>query len=258
MSDIHSTAIVDPNAKIGSGVTIGPYSVIGPDVEIGDDCWIGPHVVINGPTTIGRENRIFQFASVGEVPQDLKFEGEETRLEIGDRNTIREFATLNRGTGVGGSVTRIGNDNLLMAYIHIAHDCIVGNNVILSNNASLAGHVIVHDHVILGGFSLVHQFCTIGQHVFAGMGSAIGKDVPPFVIVNGSPAAPHGLNKVGLKRRGFSDEQLRQLSRAYKTLYRKGLSLEEAKSELQQMGQGDEDVRLFSDFLQQTTRSVIR
>ena len=258
MTDIHPTAIIDPSAKIGVGGSIGPYSVIGPDVVIGDECWIGPHVVINGPTTIGRENKIFQFASVGEVPQDLKFEGEETRLEIGDRNTIREFATINRGTGVGGSVTRIGNDNLLMAYIHIAHDCIVGNNVILSNNASLAGHVTVRDHVILGGFTLVHQFCVIGQHVFAGMGSAIAKDVPPYLIVTGAPAAPHGLNKVGLKRRGFSDEQLRQLSRAYKVLYRQGLSLEDAKSELQNMGDGDENVRLFSEFLQHTTRSVIR
>lgn len=258
MSEIHPTAIIDPSAEIGDGVTVGAYSVIGPDVVIGDGCWIGPHVVINGPTTLGRENKIFQFASVGEVPQDLKFEGEETRLEIGDRNTIREFATINRGTGVGGSLTRIGNDNLLMAYIHIAHDCIVGNHVILSNNASLAGHVVVHDHVILGGFTLVHQFCAIGQHVFAGMGSAIAKDVPPYLMVTGAPAAPHGLNKVGLKRRGYSDERLRQLSRAYKTLYRKGLSLEDAKAELQLMGQGDEDVRLFSDFLQQTTRSVIR
>lgn len=258
MSKIHPTAIIDPSAEIGEGVSIGPYSVIGSEVVIGDDCWIGPHVVINGPTTIGRENRIFQFASVGEMPQDLKFEGEPTRLEIGDRNTIREFATLNRGTGVGGSVTRIGSDNLLMAYIHIAHDCIVGNNVILSNNASLAGHVQVHDNVILGGFTLVHQFCSIGQHVFAGMGSAIGKDVPPYLIVTGAPAAPHGLNKVGLKRRGYSEEQLRQLSRAYKVLYRQGVSLEEAKVELQKMAENDEDVGLFSDFLQQTTRSVIR
>ncbi len=258
MTDIHPTAIIDPSAEIGTGVSIGPYSVIGPDVVIGDGCWVGPHVVINGPTTIGRENKIFQFASVGEVPQDLKFEGEETRLEIGDRNTIREFATINRGTGVGGSVTRIGNDNLLMAYIHIAHDCVVGNNVILSNNASLAGHVTVHDHVILGGFTLVHQFCAIGQHVFAGMGSAIAKDVPPYLIVTGAPAAPHGLNKVGLKRRGFSDEQLRELSRAYKVLYRQGLSLEEAKSELQKAGEGDENVRHFAEFLQQTTRSIIR
>ena len=258
MSHIHPTAIVDPSARIGQGVSIGAYSVIGPDVVIGDACWVGPHVVINGPTVMGRENKIFQFASVGEEPQDLKYHGEETRLEIGDRNTIREFATLNRGTGVGGAVTRIGNDNLLMAYIHIAHDCIVGNHVILSNNASLAGHVVVHDHVILGGFTLVHQFCAIGPHVFAGMGTAIAKDVPPYLIVTGAPAEPHGLNKVGLKRRGFNDERLRQISRAYKVLYRQGLSLEEAKLELQQMGEGDEDVRLFSDFLQQTTRSVIR
>jgi UDP-N-acetylglucosamine acyltransferase len=258
MNSIHPTAIIDPSAEIGAGVSIGAYSVIGPNVVIGASSWIGPHVVLNGPTTIGRDNKIFQFASVGEVPQDLKFGGEDTRLEIGDRNTIREFTTINRGTGVGGGVTRIGNDNLLMAYIHIAHDCIVGNHVILSNNASLAGHVTVADHAILGGFTLVHQFCAIGEHVFAGMGSAIGKDVPPYLIVNGTPAAPHGLNKVGLKRRGFSDEQLRELSRAYRLLYRQGLSLEEAKLQLQKLGEENEDVRQFSDFLQQSTRSIIR
>ncbi len=258
MTAIHPTAIIDPSAEIGSGVEIGPYSVIGPDVVIGADCWIGPHVVINGPTTLGRENRIFQFASVGEMPQDLKFAGEETRLEIGDRNTVREFATINRGTGVGGSVTRIGSDNLLMAYIHIAHDCIIGNHVILSNNASLAGHVTVADHAILGGFTLVHQFCAIGEHVFAGMGSAIAKDVPPYLIVTGAPAAPHGLNKVGLKRRGYSDEQLRGLSRAYKLLYRQGLSLDEAKSQLQKMAEESEEIQKFYDFLLQSTRSIIR
>ena len=246
MTELHPTAIIDPSAKIGTVVSIGPYSVIGPDVVIGDECWIGPHVVINGPTTLGRDNKIFQFASVGEVPQDLKFEGEDTRLEIGDRNTVREFATINRGTGDGGSVTRIGNDNLLMAYIHIAHDCIVGNHVILSNNASLAGHVTVGDYAILGGFTLVHQFCAIGEHVFAGMGSAIAKDVPPYLIVSGAPAAPHGLNKVGLKRRGFSDEQLRQLSRAYKLLYRQGLSFDEAKSQLQKLGEEGEELKNFS------------
>jgi len=258
MIAIHPTAIIDSSAEIGNGVSVGPYSVIGPDVVIGDECWIGPHVVINGPTTLGRENKIFQFSSVGEVPQDLKFEGENTRLEIGDRNTIREFSTINRGTGVGGGVTRIGNDNLLMAYIHIAHDCIIGNNVILSNNASLAGHVEVHDNVILGGFTLVHQFCTIGKHVFAGMGSAIAKDIPPYILVNGSPAVPHGLNKVGLKRRGYSEEQLRQLSRAYKLLYRQGLSLDEAKSQLQQLSEKSDEVQQFADFIEQSTRSIIR
>jgi UDP-N-acetylglucosamine acyltransferase len=258
MTAIHPTAIIDSSAEIADGVSIGAYSVIGPDVVIGAGTWIGPHVVINGPTQIGCDNKIFQFASVGEVPQDLKFSGEDTRLEIGDRNTIREFATINRGTGVGGGVTRIGHDNLLMAYIHIAHDCIIGNHAILSNNASLAGHVTVADHVILGGFTLVHQFCAIGQHVFAGMGSAIAKDVPPYLIVTGAPAEPHGLNKVGLKRRGFSEERLRQLSRAYKLLYRQGLSLEEASTQLQKLGEENDDVRLFADFLQQSTRSIIR
>ncbi|MCW8919286.1 MAG: acyl-ACP--UDP-N-acetylglucosamine O-acyltransferase [Gammaproteobacteria bacterium] len=258
MTLIHPTAIIDASAEIAAGVSVGAYSVIGPRVSIGADSWIGPHVVINGPTRIGRENKIFQFASVGEMPQDLKFAGEESWLEIGDRNTIREFATINRGTGVGGGITRIGSDNLLMAYIHIAHDCIVGNHVILSNNASLAGHVTVADHAILGGFTLVHQFCAIGQHVFAGMGSAIAKDVPPYLIVSGAPAEPHGLNKVGLKRRDFSDEQLLQISRAYKVLYRQGLSLEEAKAQLQQLGEESEAVRLFAEFLQQSSRSIIR
>lgn len=258
MSEIHSTAIIDPTAKIADGVTIGAYSVIGADVEIGANTWIAPHVVINGETRIGSDNKIYQFASIGEVTQDLKYNGEPTSLEIGDRNTIREFATINRGTGTGGSVTRVGNDNHLMAYIHIAHDCQVGNNVIFSNNASLAGHVHIGDHVILSGFTLVHQFCSIGEHAFTGMGSAIAKDVPPYLMISGNPAAPHGLNKVGLKRRGFTDEQLRELTKAYKILYREGLSLEEATQKIVAMAGQSEELKRFADFLSETTRSIIR
>jgi UDP-N-acetylglucosamine acyltransferase len=258
MSDIHSTAIIDPSAKIGEGVVIGPYSVIGADVEIGANSWIGPHVVINGPTTIGSDNKIHQFASIGEAPQDLKYDGEPTRLAIGDRNTIRECVTINRGTASGGGLTRVGSDNLLMAYIHIAHDCQIGNHVIFSNNASLAGHAHVGDYVILSGFTLVHQFCAIGDYAFTGMGSAIAKDVPPYLMISGNPAAPHGLNKVGLKRRGFSDQQIRNLTRVYKILYRQGLSLDEAKQQIAQMATTHEEVRRFTDFLKQSKRSIIR
>jgi len=255
---IHPTAIIDPKARLGANVSVGAYSIIGADVEIGDNTWIGPHVVINGPTTIGKENRIYQFASLGEAPQDKKFKGEPTRLEIGDRNLIRECVTMSRGTVTGGGLTKIGNDGLFMAYIHVAHDCHVGNNVIFSNNASLAGHVHVEDFVILSGFTLVHQFCSIGAHAFTGMGSAISKDVPPYLMVSGNPAEPHGINKEGLKRRGYSPEQIRNLRNAYKVLYRSGLSLEEAKAELKKMGEQYPEVRIFADFMDGNKRSVIR
>ena len=213
---IHPQAIIDPTAKIADDVSIGPFTVIGADVEIGSGTTVASHVVINGPTKIGKDNRIFQFASVGEKPQDLKFNDEPTELVIGDRNTIREFATINRGTDDGGGTTRIGNDNWLMAYIHIAHDCQVGDNTIFANNASLAGHAVIEDFVILGGFTLVHQFCKIGQHAFCGMGSAISKDIPPYIMVNGSPAHTHGLNSEGIKRKGFSKDALKALREAYK------------------------------------------
>jgi UDP-N-acetylglucosamine acyltransferase len=255
---IHPTAIIDPKARLGANVTVGPYSIIGADVEIGDDTWIGPHVVISGPTRIGRDNRIYQFASLGEAPQDKKFKGEPTRLEIGDRNVIRECVTMSRGTVTGGGLTSVGNDGLFMAYIHVAHDCHVGNNVIFSNNTALAGHVTVEDFVILSGFTLVHQFCSIGAHAFTGMGSAIAKDVPPYLMVSGNPAEPHGINKEGLKRRGFTPEQVRNLRNAYKILYRSGLSLEEAKAELKKMAVDNPEVRVFSDFMDNNTRSVIR
>jgi UDP-N-acetylglucosamine acyltransferase len=255
---IHSTAIIDPKAKLGANVSVGAYTVIGADVEIGDDSWIGPHVVINGPTRIGKENQIFQFSSIGEAPQDKKYKGEPTRLEIGDRNVIRECVTMSRGTASGTGLTRIGDDGLFMAYVHVAHDCDVGNKVIFSNNASLAGHVHVGDLVILSGFTLVHQFCAIGAHAFTGMGSAISKDVPPYLMVSGNPAEPHGINKEGLKRRGFSPEQIRNLRTAYKVLYRSGLSLEEAKVELKKMAEEYPEVRIFADFMDNSKRSVIR
>ena len=258
MSGIHPTAIVDPSAIIDPSVTIGAYTIVGPDVKIGANTWIGPHVVINGPCIIGEGNKIHQFASVGEAPQDLKYAGEPTRLEIGNRNTIREFVTINRGTVSGGGITRVGDDNLLMAYVHIAHDCQVGHHVIFSNNASLAGHVHIGNYVILSGFTLVHQFCAIGDYAFTGMGSAISKNVPPYLMISGNPAAPHGLNKIGLKRRGFSEAQIANLNRVYKILYRQGLLLEEAQSQIAELAKEFAEVKRFADFLCDSKRSVIR
>ncbi len=255
---IHPTAIVDPNARLAEGVSVGPYSVIGADVEIGEKTWIGPHVVIQGPTVIGKDNRIFQFASIGEAPQDKKYSGEPTRLEIGDGNIIRESVTINRGTVGGGGITSVGNDNLFMAYIHIAHDCHVGNGTIFSNNASLAGHVSIGDRVILSGFTLVHQFCSVGAHSFTGMGSAIAKDVPPYLMVSGNPAKPHGINKEGLKRRGFSPEALRALKEGYRILYRSGLPLNEARQQLEAMADEHSVLSEMVDFLNQSQRSIIR
>ena len=255
---IDPRAVVDLSAKIANNVGIGPFSVIGPNVEIGEGTEIGPHVVINGPTRIGCENRIFQFSSIGEIPQDKKFHGEDSRLEIGDRNTIREFVTINRGTEDGGGVTRIGSDNWLMAYIHIAHDCIVGDHTIFANGASIAGHVSIGDYAILGGFTLVHQFCAVGEHAFCGMGSAISKDVPPYIIVNGNPAHPHGLNTEGLKRHGFSKEALRILRDAYKTIYRSGMTVEEALVKLEVMSVSQPEVKPLTDFLKRAQRGILR
>lgn len=255
---IDSRAVIDPSARLGNKVTIGPFSVIGPDVEIGDGTWIGPHVVINGPTHIGCENRIFQFASVGEIPQDKKFRGEKSELVIGDRNTIRENVTINRGTADGGGITRIGSDNWLMAYIHIAHDCIIGNHTIFSNAASLAGHVQVDDHAILGGFTLVHQFCVIGEHAFCGMGSAISKDVPPYLMINGNPAQPHGLNSEGLKRQQFSKETQQALRDAYKIIYRSGFTTQEAINQLADLANTFAEVAKLKKFLENSQRGIIR
>ncbi len=255
---VDARAIVDPGARLAEDVEVGPYSVIGAKVEIGAGCRIGPHVVINGPTKIGRDNRIFQFASIGEIPQDKKFHGEDSTLIIGDGNTIREFVTIHRGTEDGGGETVIGNDNWLMAYIHIAHDCIIGDHTIFSNGASLAGHVRVDDHAILGGFTLVHQFCHIGSHAFCGMGSAISKDVTPYTLVNGNPARPHGLNVEGLKRHGFSGELIRELREAYKTVYRMGLTTDEARARLAAAAAAHAEVAHFCDFIEHSGRGILR
>jgi UDP-N-acetylglucosamine acyltransferase len=255
---IDKTAIIDPTARIAANVHIGPFSVIGADVEIGEGTWIGPHVVIQGPTKIGRDNKIFQFASLGAEPQDKKFKGEPTRLEIGDRNVIREFCTFNRGTAQDRSLTCIGHDNLFMAYVHIAHDCIVGNHTIFANNASLAGHVTVEDYVIFGGFSGVFQSCRVGANSFASMGAMIDKDVPPFVKVSGYYAKPYGLNTVGLKRRGYETEKMLELRRAYKTIYRKGLTVKQALESLQEMVGRCPEVQLFIDFIRGSARGIIR
>lgn len=251
-------AVIDPSARIGDNVTVGPFTIIGADVEIGAGTWIGPHVVINGPTRIGQENRIFQFASIGEIPQDKKFHGENSRLEIGDRNTIREYVTINRGTADGGGITRIGHDNWLMAYIHIAHDCIVGNHTIFSNAASLAGHVVIEDHAILGGFTLVHQFVTIGAYSFCGMGSAISKDIPPYIIVNGNPAHPHGLNSEGLKRYQFSKESIQALREAYRVVYRSGHTVQEATQHLTGLAQQHPEVDRLMKFITSSRRGILR
>jgi UDP-N-acetylglucosamine acyltransferase len=256
---IHPQAIVDSAASIGEGVEIGPFSIIGPDVEIGDGTWIGPHVVINGPTTIGRENRIYQFASLGEAPQHSGYKGEPTRLVIGDRNLIREYVTMNRGTPVGRGVTSVGDDNFLMAYIHIAHDCSVGNHTTFANGSSLAGHVDVGDHAILGGFTLVHQFCRVGAHCITAVGTAVFKDVPPFMVAAGADGArPFGLNVRGLKRRGFSPEVVEALRRAYKILYRSGLTLDEAVAQLGPLGEDLPEVGQLRSFVMESERGIIR
>lgn len=255
---IHATALVDPAARLGSNVRIGAYSIIGPHVEIGDNTEIGPHVVIQGHSRIGRDNHIFQFCSLGEVPQDKKYAGEPTRLEIGDRNTIREFCTFNLGTAQDKGVTRIGDDNWIMAYVHIAHDCQVGNKCTFANNASLAGHVTVDDWAILGGFTGVHQFCRIGAHVMTAVSTVILQDVPPYLMAAGNTAQPYGINVEGLKRRGFSADALLSLKRAYRTLYKSGLRLEEARAKLVEAAQTQPEIQLFVDFLDLSRRGIIR
>ena len=257
MIDAH--ALIDPTADIDSDVEVGPYSIIGAKVQIASGSWIGPHVVIKGPTQIGHDNKIYQFASIGEVPQDKKYKGEpQTRLEIGDRNEIREYCTVNRGTVQGGGVTRIGNDNWIMAYCHIAHDCDVGNKTIFANNTSLAGHVRIEDYVILGGFTLVHQFCAIGMHSFSGANTLIFKDVPPFVTVWGNRAEAYGINKEGLKRRGFSSETIRALHQAYKIIYKQNLTTELAIETLKELREKHPEVRQLVTFLQQSKRGIVR
>lgn len=258
MSRIHATAIVDPAAQLAADVEVGPYSIIGPDVEIGAGSRIGPHVVITGRTRIGANNRVFQFVSLGEIPQDKKYRGEPTRLEIGDNNTIREFCTMNIGTAQDGGVTRLGNNNWVMAYVHLAHDCQVGNNVILANNAQLAGHVVVGDHAILGGLTGVHQFCRIGAHAFTGGSSLVLKDVPPYVTVSGNPAKAFGINSEGLRRHGFSDDAVAGIKRAYRAVYRSGDTLETALSALAQQVTACPELQPLIDFLSVPGRGITR
>ncbi len=230
---IDRRAIVDPQAQIAEDVRVGPFTIIGPDVQIMQGAWIGPHVVITGKTIVGRETKIYQFSSIGEAPQHVAYKGEKTRLEIGQRNVIREYCTLNRGTEQGGGVTRIGDNNFLMAYVHIAHDCQLGSNTILANCASLAGHVTVGDFAVLGGFSLIHQFCRLGEHCITGIGTVCLKDIPPYMVAAGYRATPHGVNVKGIRRRGFSEDDILELKRAYKVLYRSSLSLSEALAKVQ-------------------------
>jgi len=259
MSKIHPTALVDGGAELGADVQVGPYSVIGKGVVIGDGSWIGPHVVLRGPTRIGRDNRIFQFSSVGDEPQDKKYAGEDTALEIGDGNTIREFCTINRGTSQDQGVTRIGSRNWIMAYVHVAHDCAIGDDVIMANNTTLAGHVHVGNHVIMGGFSGAHQFCSIGDHAFLGMYSGISRDVPPYVTVSGNPGEPKGINAEGLKRRGFDREQVRNIRNAYRLLYRSGLRLQQAIEEIGALAETQPELQIFLEFLtHESRRSIIR
>ncbi len=255
---IDSKAVVDSNAEIADTVSIGPFSVIGADVEIESGTVIGPHVVIKGPTSIGRDNQIFQFASIGEDPQDRKYAHEVTRLQIGDRNSIREFCTIHRGTKQDRGVTAIGNDNLFMAYTHVAHDCVIGNHVIMANGASLAGHVHIDDHAILGGFTLVHQFTQIGQLSFSAMGSAITQDIPPFVMVGGRPTRPHGINSVGMERNGCSPEVIRLIRKAYKILYKSNLKLEDAIEEMEDIAGECEELSNMVSFLRNVTRGILR
>jgi len=255
---IHPTAIVHEGAKLAPGVSVGPYSVIGEHVEIGEGTVIGPHVVISGHTTIGRDNQIFQFSSIGEVPQDKKYDGEPTRLEIGDRNVVREFCTFNCGTVQDAGATRVGNDNWIMAYVHLAHDCQVGNNTIFANNAQLAGHVTVGDFAILGGFTVVHQFVHIGAHAITAMGTIVLQDIPPYVTAAGNTAKPYGLNTEGLKRRGFGSDTLARLKRAYKTLYKSGLTLEQAKQSLKEQVADCPEIQPMLEFLDTSGRGIIR
>ncbi|MEQ1836622.1 MAG: acyl-ACP--UDP-N-acetylglucosamine O-acyltransferase [Candidatus Nitrotoga sp.] len=254
----HPTAIIHPNAKLADNVEVGAYSIIGEYVEIGENTHVGSHVVIGGHTCIGQHNRIFQFCSLGEIPQDKKYAGEPTRLEIGDNNTIREFCTFNIGTSQDAGVTRVGNDNWIMAYVHLAHDCQIGSHTIFANNATLAGHVRIDDYAILGGFSMVHQFCQIGMHAITGMGAVLSQDVPPYITAAGNPTAPHGINSVGLKRRGFSNAAVMAIKRAYKTLYKSGLTLEQAKVVIEDQAAEYPDLNALVDFLGRSQRGIIR
>ena len=255
---IDARAIVSGEAELAADVSVGPFSIIGPQVQIGPRTVVGPHVVINGPTTIGADNRIFQFASIGDAPQDKKYQGEPTRLQIGDHNVFRESCTVNRGTAHDQGVTRIGSDNLFMAYAHVAHDCVVGNHTVFANCAALGGHVEIGDWAILGGLTAVHQFTKIGAHAFLGGGAIVTRDVPPYVMVAGNPAVPHAVNSEGLKRRGFTEEQIRHIRDAYRIVYRSDLKLAEALARLAPQADGRPEIRAFVDFIHASTRSLAR
>jgi UDP-N-acetylglucosamine acyltransferase len=258
VSSIDPRAIVSPQAELAADVTVGAYALIEAGVTIGAGTTIGPHAVIKGPTTIGAANRIFQFASIGDAPQDLKYKGEPTKLVIGDRNVFREFTTMNRGTVPGGGVTTIGSDNLFMAYTHVAHDCHVGNKCVMANYATLGGHVELGDWVIMGGYAGIHQFTKVGAHAFLGNNAAVTRDVPPYIMTVGSPAVPHSINSEGLKRRGFSEAQIRNLKNAYRVLYRSDLKLADAVAELKKRAETQPELKIFVDFIGESTRSLVR
>jgi len=257
-AEVHASAVVHPGARLAKGTEVGPYSVIGPKVEIGEGSWIGAHVVLDGRLRVGRNNRIFHFASLGAPPQDKKYAGEDTAVEIGDNNTIREYVTINRGTALDAGVTRVGNDNWIMAYVHFAHDCQIGNHAVFANACQLAGHVTVGDWAIFGATTLVHQFVHIGAHAFTGMGTYLPQDLPPFVTAAGNMARPYGINSEGLKRRGFSPDAIAGLKRAYRTLYRSGLGLEEARQALEAQVAQCPQVREILEFLARSKRGIIR
>jgi UDP-N-acetylglucosamine acyltransferase len=258
LSLIDLRAVIDPQAELDDNVSVGPFTIIGPSVQIGAGTKIGSHIVIKGPTTIGKNNLIFQFASIGDDPQDQKYAGEITHLNIGDHNIIREFVTINRGTVQDAKVTRIGNHNLFMAYVHVAHDCQIGNRVIMANAASLGGHVKIDDWAILGGFTIVHQFCHIGQHSFCAMGSVLTKDVPPYITVGGHPAEPRGINAEGLRRRSFPPQTIQTIKRAYRLLYMSGMRLEEAIQAMTELGATYPEVNIMTDFVISSPRSITR
>ena len=255
---IDPRAVIAADARIAADVVIGPYAIIGPGVSIGPGCWIGPHAVIQGPTTMGAGNRVFQFASIGDVPQDKKYAGEETRLEIGDRNTFREYVTVNRGTVTGNGATRIGSDNLLLAYSHVAHDCVLGNHIVLSNVVMLAGHVQIGDWVIMSGYAGAHQHCRIGAHAFIANNTAVLQDIPPYVLATGQPAEPRAVNLEGLKRRGFTEEQTRAIRNAYRVLYRSELKLDEALAQLREIAASQDCLQVMADFIEGSTRGLAR
>ena len=255
---IHESAIISDKATLADDVEIGPYTIVGDDVEIASGTRIGSHVVINGPTVIGKDNHIYQFASIGDDPQDKKYAAEPTRLTIGDRNTIREFCTVSRGTVQDAGETVMGDDNWIMAYVHIAHDCRVGSNTIMANNTTLAGHVHVGDWVIMGGFSGAHQFCKIGAHAFLGMYSGINRDVPAYTMVSGNPGVPRGINSEGLKRRGYDAAQIRTIKDAYRLVYRKGMKLADAIEEIAALASEHDELELFLESLRSSERGLVR